>query len=89
MTPNELVLPDPNPDAAPVLGDGCSAPCPDEVVVPDEGAMGGDSSMAISQGTVFSFSAMNCLVQLKMCRNSKIPCLLYALFTIDNTPGKK
>ena len=50
-TPNEAVLPDPNPDAAPGLGDGWSAPCLDEVAVPDEGAMGVDGSMAISEGT--------------------------------------
>ena len=51
-TPNELVFPEPNPDdVAPVLGDGWSAPCPDEVAMPDEGAMGEDGSMAISQGT--------------------------------------
>ena len=34
-----------------MLGDGCSAPCPDKVVVPDEGAMGVDGSMAITLGT--------------------------------------
>ena len=50
-TPNEHVYLDPNPDAAPVWGDGWSAPCPDEVAMPDEGAMGVDGSMAISQGT--------------------------------------
>ena len=52
-TPNELVYLDPNPDAAPGLGDGWSAPCHDEVGVPDEGVMGVDSSMAISLGTQF------------------------------------
>ena len=80
-TPNEPVLSDPNPDAAPVLGDRWSAPCPDEVAVPNEGAMGGDGSMAISQGTHFFVFIKWIVLSNRKCVESP-KCLVYFMLCL-------
>ena len=73
-TLNELVFPEPNPDdAVPVLGDGWSAPCPDKVAMPDEGAMCGDGSMAIAQGTQ-SFVLVKGWAQFFSLSHILVPC---------------